>query len=350
MIFDLNDVEKKKVVALFDQHEKNIDYLLYIQALIWQKGINSQVSFEASDSYKKRDFLFESLENKKPYPNDFVKKNMKWDTKLLRVEDFQANSYFKKLSSVSFDKNDWSLNNKKLEAYSLFPYEEEYHYASNYLLKMSLAFFDKDYIYPSISLFGNEWMSLNPYEIRTMETPIITARGKVLTLGLGLGYFAYMAHLKEEVKEVHIIEMDKGLIEIFNEYLFPLFPHPEKIHVHKADAFHFVTTIKDRDYDFIFSDLWHDVSDGLPMYIKLKEYFNAFKQTQCAYWIEGSLITYLRTLVIGIMKDEYYQKDNNYNDFQLFIKNRLKDHAIKDSSDVDSLLSLKGLNNLLYAK
>ena len=347
MIFDLNDVEKKKVLALFDQHEKNIDYLLYIRGLIWHKDIRTSTELEAFDHYKKRDFLFESLGEKNPYPNEFVKKNMKWDTKLLRVEDFQANPYFKKLSSVSFNKNDWSLTNKKLEAYSLFPYEEEYHYASNYLLKMSLGFFSEDYNYPSISLFGNEWMSLNPYEIRTMETPIITARGKVLTLGLGLGYFAYMAHLKDEVKEVHIVEMDKGLIEIFNEYLLPLFDHPEKIRIHKADAFKFIETINDKDYDFIFSDLYHDVSDGLSMYLKLKNMFNSFKYTKCHYWIESALITYLRTLVIGVMRDEYYRLNNDYNDLQLLIKKRLKDYRISDSYELDALLSIKGLNNLL---
>ena len=347
MVFDLNDSEKKKVVALFDQHEKNIDYLLYLHSLIWQKGLKSSKELESSDPYKKRDFLFENIEKAQPYPNDFVKKNMKWDTKLLKMEDYQTNPYLKKLNSIRFSKNDWSLSSKKIEAYSLFPYEEEYHYASNYLLKMSLAFFDKDFNYPSISLFTNEWMSLNPYEIRTMETPIILARGKVLTLGLGLGYFAYMAHLKDEVKEVHIVEMDKALIDIFSEYLLPLFEHPEKIHIHKADAFYFIQNIKDRDYDFIFSDLWHDASDGLPMYLKLKEKFNAFKYTQCHYWIESALITHLRTLVIGVMRDEFYGYQNDYNDLQIGIKEKYTDYRISNTYDLDSLLSIKGLNLLI---
>ena len=346
MIFALNDIEKKKVESLLAQHENNIDYLLYIQPLIWQKVCKSQINEQLDDPYKKRDFLFENLAKERPYPNVFVAKNIKWDTKLLRVDDFLTNPYLDKLNSLSFSKNDWSLSSKKLEAYSLFPYEEEYHYASDYYLKMSLGFFDKDYNYPSISLFGNEWMSLNPYETRTMETPIILARGKVLTLGLGLGYFAYMAHLKEEVKEVHIVEMDKGLIEIFNEYLLPLFDHPEKIHIHKADAFRFIEDIKDKDYDFIFSDLWHDTSDGLPMYIKLKQKFNAFEYTQCHYWIESALMTYLRILVIGIMRDEYYQVDNQYNDLQLYLKNKLKDYRISNNYDLDDLLNIKGLTLL----
>ena len=347
MIFDLNDVEKKKVESLLVQHEKNLDYLLYLQHIIWQNHCETPLNKDLDDPYKKRDYLFDSLEKKHPYPNDFIKKNIKWDTKLLRLEDYLANPYLQKLSNLSFDKEDWSLKGKKLKAYTLFPYEEEYHYASNYLLKMSLAFFDKDYIYPSISLLKNEWMSLNPYEIRTMETPIILARGKVLTLGLGLGYFAYMAHLKEEVKEVHIVEMDKGLIDIFNEYLLPLFEYPEKIHIHKADAFCFIKDIKDKDYDFIFSDLWHDSSDGLPMYLKLKEKFNAFEYTQCHYWIESALVTYLRVLVIGVMRDEFYGYQNDYNDLQATIKEKLSDYRISNTYDLDDLLNIKGLNLLI---
>ena len=347
MIFDLNDVEKKKVESLLIQHEKNLDYLMYLQPLIWQKHYQPSSKAELNDPYQKRDFLFEQIEKEHPYPNDFVKKNMRWDTKLLRIEDYLSNPYLEKLKSLSLSKNDWALTNKTIKAYTLFPYEEEYHYGSDYLLKMSLAFFDQDYIYPSISLYGNEWMSLNPYEIRTMETPILLAKGKVLTLGLGLGYFAYMAHLKEEVKEVHIVEMDKGLIDIFYEYLLPLFEHPEKIHIHKADAFHFIESINDKDFDFIFSDLWHDVSDGLPMYIKLKQSLNRFKYTQRLYWIEGALVTYLRTLVIGVMKDEYYQNKCEYNDIQSLIKEKLANYRISDYYDLDSLLNIKGLS-LLY--
>lgn len=347
MIFALNDVEKKKVESLLVQHEKNIDYLLYLQPIIWQNLNEITPDKDLDDSYKKRDFLFEKLEKEHPYPNDFVKKNIKWDTKLLRLEDYLANPYLQKLKSLSFSKDDWALTNKTIKAYTLFPYQEEYHFGSDYLLKMSLAFFDQDYIYPSISLYGNEWMSLNPYEIRTMETPIIQAKGKVLTLGLGLGYYAYMIHLKEEVKEVHIVEMDKGLIDIFNEYLLPLFEHPEKIHIHKADAFRFIESIEDKDYNFIFADLWHDTSDGLPMYLKLKRSLHCFKYTQCSYWIESALLTHLRMLVIGVMRDEYYQRNSEYNDIQTLIEEKLSNYRIGDYYDLDDLLNIKGLS-LLY--
>ena len=348
MIFDLNENEKKKLVALLEQHEKNIDYLLYLRDIIWNKPVVSGEQITGENQYQKRDNYFNELERVHPFPNAFVKKNIAWDSKLLRLEDYLANPYLKALSNLSFNKEDWSLESKKLEAYSLFPYEEEYHYGPNYSLKINLAYFDKDYFYPSISLYNNEWMSLNPYEIRTMENAIITASGKVLTLGLGLGYYAYMVHLKEEVKEVHIVEMDVDLIRVFNEHLLPLFPHPEKIHIHKADAFYFVNNIKDKDYDFIFSDLWHDVSDGLAMYLELKRHFNKFSYTQCFYWIEGDLITYLRMLVIAMMRDEFNKVENEYDEIQLLIKEKLKDYKISNNYDIDGLLNIKGLNNLLF--
>ena len=348
MIFALDDKERKKIVSLFNQHEKNIDYLLYLQGFIWEMPTFLNGEVKGKDRFQIRDYLFEQLEKEHPFPNDFIKSNIKWDTQLIRTEDFLSNPYIKALKNLSFSKDGWSLTNKKLEAYSIFPYEEEYHYGSNYSLKMNLAYFDEDYIYPSISLFDREWMSLNPYEIRTMATAVITTKGKVLTLGLGLGYYAYMVHLRDEVKEVHIVEMDLELIKVFNECLLPLFPHPEKIHIHKADAFRFIENINDKDYDFIFSDLWHDVGDGLSSYLKLKERFNKFSYTKCHYWIESSIITYLRLLVIGVMKDEYYKIDNDYDEIQSAIKEKLHGCTISNSYDLDNLLNIQGLNKLLF--
>ena len=348
MIFNLNDTEKEKLISLFNQHEKNIEYLIYLRDVIWKKPSFDVESIKGEDQYQKRNCLFKELEKSHPFPNNFVKNNIEWDSQLLKVEDYLANPYLNAIKNLTFSKDDWSLTNKKIDAYSLFPYQEEYHYGPNYNLKMSLAYFDKDYFYPSISLYNNEWMSLNPYEIRTMENAIITAKGKVLTLGLGLGYFAYLVHLKEEVKEVHIVEMDLELIKVFNEYLLPLFPHPEKIHIHKADAFFFANSVKDKDYDFIFSDLWHDVSDGAPMYLELKRLFNKFSYTQCFYWIEGDIVTYLRMLVIAMMRDEFNKTENEYDEIQLLIKEKLKDYVISNNYDIDGLLSIKGLNNLFF--
>lgn len=346
MNFKLNKTEEKKLLALFDQHEKNIDYLLYLKETVWNNpGINSSI-FTNKSTFEKRTLFIDELLRIKGIDNEFVKKSVRWDTNLIDIREFNNNPYLNALKNVTFDDGDWCLKQKSMKAYSLFPYEEEYHYGDNASLKMNLGFFDQDYAYPTISLDDQEWMSLNPFEIRTMQIPLALAKGKVLTLGLGLGYYAYMAHLKEDVKEVHIVEMDLDLIKAFNQYLLPLFPYKEKIHIHKADAFFFINNIKDKEYDFIFADLWHDASDGLPAYLKLKKAFNAFKYTRCTYWIEGSLISYLRLLTIGVIKDEYQNLDADYDEIQLTIKKQLNNVTISNNYDIDSLLSIKGLFSL----
>ena len=348
MHFSLNISEEKKLLSLFNQHEINLDYLIYLRSVFVDKPVLFDGKDEHQNEYETKKVMFDKLSHLYPYPNDYVKDNILWDTQILKVEFYKESPYLKVLNGVVFKEKGWTLKIVKRSAYTLCPFQEEYAFGSNYALKMGIGLFDKDYIYPSISLYDQEWMSLNQHEIRTMETPIALARGKVLTLGLGLGYFAFMASYKEEVKEVHIVEMDLELIQLFNKYLLPLFPYKEKIHIHKADAYHFIDEISDGDYDYIFSDLWQDVSDGVLSYIKLKEKFVLFKHTTCAYWIEGSILSYLRLLIIGLMKDEYYQIDNDYDELQLFIKNKLANYKINSSSDIDALLCNKGLDQLLF--
>lgn len=347
MRFDLNENETKKLISLFEQHEENIDYLIYLRDLIWQEAGTCTDSFTNKNSFEIRmDFINQILNNHRT-DSSFIKKNLPWDTKEVMIDTFTNNPYYQALNNITFEEDGWVLTNKKMKAYSLFPYDEQYHYGSDSVLKMSLGYFSKDYDYPTISLYGQEWMSLNPHEIRTMEVPIQVAKGKILTLGLGLGYFAYMTHLKEDVEEVYIIEMDLELIKLFQKHLLPLFPYKEKIHIIKADALAFINQINDKDYDFIFSDLWHDVSDGLPMYIKLIQRFNSFKFTKCHYWIENSLIAYLRLLTIGVIKDEYYHLDNEYDDIQMAIKKSLKNKTISSNYDLDSIFNIQGLKELV---
>lgn len=349
MRFELNDIEKKKFVSLFEQHEKNIDYMLYLRDTVWENNnINASI-FKDKNNFEKRSLFIDELFKNKPCDSEFVKKAIRWDTNLIDINEYLHNPYIKVLNNLFFKEDGWELKQKTLKAYSLFPYEEEYHFGANSILKMSLGFFDQDYTYPTISLFDREWMSLNPFEIRTMQIPLQIAKGKVLTLGLGLGYFAFMADIKEDVKEVHIVEMDLELIKLFNKYLLPLFPHPEKIHIHKAEAIDFVSHLKDREYDFIFSDLWHDVSDGLPLYIKLKHHLDKFTFTKRMYWIEGSIVTFFRSLLIGLMSNEYYQNNNDIDSLQIILKNELENHVFTNSCDLDSLLSIKGLNNLILS-
>ena len=57
-------------------------------------------------------------------------------------------------------------------------------------------------------------------------------------------------------------------------------------------------------FDYVFADLWHDASDGLEMYRKLKKYEILAPSTEFDYWIEPSLLSLLRHIVYRRITDE----------------------------------------------
>ena len=133
-------------------------------------------------------------------------------------------------------------------------------------------------------------MLITPNEIETMERVINDSKGRVLTYGLGLGYYAYMVSLKEEVEKVTIVEKDNKVIELFNKYILPKFKNKDKITIINADALVHIKNDKE-DYDIVFIDIWHDVSDGLPLYLEFKKYEK--KNTKYYYWIFFNSFSYL---------------------------------------------------------
>ena len=146
------------------------------------------------------------------------------------------------------------------------------------------------------AVYQNEilWMSVTPNEINTMKEPIKRANGRIITFGLGLGYFAYMTSLKENVESVTIVEKDKSVIELFTKYILPKFDKKEKIKIVRADAYSFLkNNFKDNDYDYCFVDIYHDAGDGKKVYLKFKEYEKDYPNVIFDYWIENTIKYYL---------------------------------------------------------
>ena len=65
-----------------------------------------------------------------------------------------------------------------------------------------IAFFTEKYPFPAVLENGREWMTLQPNEMVTTWPAIAKAKGRVLTFGMGLGYFTYHAAEKPEVESV----------------------------------------------------------------------------------------------------------------------------------------------------
>ena len=83
-----------------------------------------------------------------------------------------------------------------------------------------------------------------------------------------------------------------------------------KISIIKSDAFDFAQNEMNKNaYDFVFVDLWHDVSDGTEMYIKMKKYECKLPNSQFSYWIEKSILSAIRVRIFdaiynGIMDNK----------------------------------------------
>lgn len=159
-----------------------------------------------------------------------------------------------------------------------------------------IGFFPRTYRYPAVLENGREWMTLMPNETVTTLPAVAKAKGKVLTYGLGLGYFPFMASRKEEVSSVTVVERSADVIKLFEEHILPQFPHKDKIRVICADAFDYAKEqMPAEHYDFVFADIWHDVGDGRELYLKMKELEHLSPGTEYTYWLEDTIRCYLAT-------------------------------------------------------
>lgn len=207
----------------------------------------------------------------------------------MEVARWLADPYYANIRIEPSGRGGWSLEWQEYAPYELF-LRDDLILTSDLRQIPATGYFPESFRYPSVMQDGREWMSIKPSEIESSQDAIDAARGRVVTFGLGLGYFAYMASRKPEVETVTVVELDPAVISIFREQILPQFPFKDKITVVQADAFdymeHHMNSVQP---DFVFMDIWHDISDGSPLYVRARQYEPRFPNTRFTYWIERSL-------------------------------------------------------------
>ena len=77
MIFSLNEKDEKKLLSLFKQHEKNIDYYIYLSRVLSEgKQLLSQDEINKNSGksdFEIKNLAFDKLEKLYQYDNDFIK-------------------------------------------------------------------------------------------------------------------------------------------------------------------------------------------------------------------------------------------------------------------------------------
>lgn len=227
------------------------------------------------------------LDDNDPLVESYFKKMIK----KLDNNQYMSDPYYQNIKFSKHKNKEWEIKNSMYKAYEAFV-ENDFKYDFDRVIPQ-IGFFSKPFYYPSIYQNGRLWMSVTPNEINTMKKPIKEAKGKVLTFGLGLGYYAYMVSLKEDVQEITIIEKDQNVIQLFKEYILPQFKFKDKIKIINIDAYDYLESMKDNNYNYVFVDIYHDASDGKEVYLKFKPYQEKLINTKFSYWIYDTIKFYL---------------------------------------------------------
>lgn len=229
--------------------------------------------------------------------------------KKLDVKTYAENPYYKNIQIPEAVFGNWELKYESYQPYEAFVYNDIL-VDEDFREIPRLGFFDEELSFPAVLESGNEWMTITPNEIETMRSVVEAAEGNVITFGLGLGYFTYMASEKEQVKNVTVIEKDEDIIRLFEKYILPQFPHKEKIEIICMDAFDYAKrNLSDRNFDYAFVDLWHDASDGVNLYLKMRKLEKVSPNTKYFYWIENTLLSRLRWYTFEVICDALKTKN-----------------------------------------
>ena len=232
--------------------------------------------------------VYENADDKKFFRTHFIQCFNKLD-----ITSYLQDPYYRNIKFPNGSHGNWTFETKLCKAYEAFVYDDPKIFDDGRIIPC-IGFFVADYRFPAVLENGREWMTLLPNETNTTKYAIDRSKGKVLTYGLGLGYFTYMASLKDDVESVCVVERSRDVIELFKQFILPQFKYPEKVNIVECDAFEFAEKhMKDGCYNTVFTDIWHDPSDGCELYLRMKKYEYLLPDAEFIYWVENTLKLYL---------------------------------------------------------
>ena len=211
--------------------------------------------------------------------------------RMLDADRYINNPYYQNIKITDIKDGDWELRLESYKPYRAVISDDMVLY-DDFREVPPLGFFPEEFKFPAVLEGGNEWMTLTPVDLDTSDEAIEAAHGRVITFGLGLGYYAYMCSEKECVDSITVVEKSADVIRLFKTHILPQFPNRDKVKIIEADAFEYAeNTMPSEGYDVAFVDTWRDAQDGTPMYRKMKRLEALSPNTRFLYWIENFLIS-----------------------------------------------------------
>ncbi len=336
----MNKEELKKLEEIYLRQEKNL--LVFSQIASYLNNapctITKELIEEITDKNKSLEeyayatFLSDLFTEDEKLAKELFQEYYIKSVKRLDEKEYIENPYYKSIKIPNKKIGKWTLGYQSYQPYEAFIRDDII--VDAYTEIPQIGYFDKEFTFPTVFENGVEWMAIKPNEIETMKNAVNKAHGNVLVYGLGLGYYAYMISLKENVSSITIIERDESVIKLFNEYILPQFESKNKIKILQYDAFEYAEKeAKGHPYSFVFVDLWHDVSDGTEMYMKMKKLERYLPNTEFSYWIEKSILSAVRVRIFESLyknvKENKFNKD--INELQKMLSNDFLKKLIKNA-------------------
>lgn len=233
-----------------------------------------------------------------------------WPSLYISTTDFLKSPYHSNIKLDQINDDNFTYSKEQIIADELFNIDsiqlDEKRELNDWMKLRAI-----DQSYDSIILWRNDevWMLDAPSEANTIDPCAKRATGDVLTYGLGIGYFIYMAMLNSNVKSITVIENSQDVIQMFENYLLPQFPKLPLTIIH-GDAFDYHNKEYLANFDYVFIDIYQSNRDGLLMIEKLLEQYNP-PIDKIDFWIEDSCLEILPTLIFDYFYQLNYHKSNN---------------------------------------
>lgn len=308
MIINFKKEDYKKLEKLIDTKEINMAVAsMFMEYNTYIEVVNPKKMKESNDpltTYTNTFLNFFNIDRRIKENKEIIEKSIKPSIKIVDSNIIKQDPYYKAIKIDSVQDGEYFLGNIKYYPYQSFAYDDLEVIDDDYYREISrIGYFDHEVPFLTISKDNVIWMSITPNETWTILPAVERSFGKVITFGLGLGYYPFMCSLKEDVESITIIEFDENIIKLFKKHLLPLFPYKEKIKIIHADAFKYCEENNINElFDFAYMDIWHGAEDGLPFYFKFKKYE---ENTHCKieYWLEESIIALCRRCMIVVIEE-----------------------------------------------
>ena len=207
---------------------------------------------------------------------------------------------------------------------------------------MLLKAMDRDFQAVFLLQDGKDWMLDAPSEAFTNDPIAKKSHGNVVTFGLGIGYYLFMACQNPNVKSITVVEKSKNVIDLFQSCILPQFNTDKKIAFINEDAYKLWNSDILSSFDTIYADIWQSSNDGLYCITKFLElYIPPFDSTY--FWIEDSCLEIMWTLSLLHFVELTRNKKMNVASNLTIYMNKIRSYYSKQSQTINDLNTLKHL-------